>query len=290
MVICVVGIYEVFVAMGLIQSPSVLSYLFSFVLIGLAIVVSNRFVTIYNNADRLNAELEQKNERLSRLDRLKDEFLANTSHELRTPLNGIIGIAESVLHGAAGNVNTQLRKNLALIVSSGKRLTNLINDILDFSKIEAGKLVLEHIPFSISQLINKLVSSLALRAKEKGIELNANIAPDIPDSLIGDPNRFKQILTNLIGNAIKFTEEGYVRIQAYMLSLQDTMVRLRFEVEDTGIGIEPAQQAEIFRSFTQASSDTTRKYGGTGLGLAITKKMLEAFDSQIKLQSEPGRG
>ncbi|MCB0277046.1 MAG: PAS domain S-box protein, partial [Calditrichaeota bacterium] len=217
----------------------------------------------------------------------KAEFLSMMSHEIRTPLNAVIGMTHILQQE---NPREDQTDHLDVLRFSAESLLNLINDILDFSKIEAGKLVLEHIPFSISQLINKLVSSLALRAKEKGIELNANIAPDIPDSLIGDPNRFKQILTNLIGNAIKFTEEGYVRIQAYMLSLQDTMVRLRFEVEDTGIGIEPAQQAEIFRSFTQASSDTTRKYGGTGLGLAITKKMLEAFDSQIKLQSEPGRG
>ncbi|MCB1322397.1 MAG: histidine kinase, partial [Leptospiraceae bacterium] len=163
--------------MGLIQSPSVLSYLFSFVLIGLAIVVSNRFVTIYNNADRLNAELEQKNERLSRLDRLKDEFLANTSHELRTPLNGIIGIAESVLHGAAGNVNTQLRKNLALIVSSGKRLTNLINDILDFSKLRNHDIRLQLKAIDLYPIVDVVLAVSRPLIARRPIEL-INAEPD----------------------------------------------------------------------------------------------------------------
>jgi two-component system sensor histidine kinase/response regulator len=217
----------------------------------------------------------------------KGEFLANMSHEIRTPMNGVIGMAQLLDNTA---LSAQQREYVSIILRSADTLISLINDILDFSKIEAGKLELELIPFQLRDALGDTLYSLATRAADKGLELACHVPPEIPDALVGDPMRLRQIIANLAGNAIKFTEKGEVVVDVRVKEMTGAEVQLEFEVRDTGIGIPRGLQEKVLEAFCQADASTTRRYGGTGLGLAIAAQLAEKMGGKLKLVSEPGIG
>ena len=262
------------------------------------IIVIVRDITVRKHAERrlhqYAEEMQDKNAELGsalamarEATLLKGRFLANMSHEIRTPMNGVLGMTELLLDTP---LNGEQREYAEAVKQSAGALLTITNDILDLSKIEAGRLTIESIPFDLIGTVKEVTAWFAVRAKAKGLDLSSNLPSEPLPPLSGDPVRLRQILTNLIGNAIKFTEKGKVALRLEKVRTTAESITLKFSVEDTGIGIPIEQRAQLFQSFTQGDSSTTRKYGGTGLGLAISKQLVELLGGDIGLESERGRG
>src|SRR6266704_1641312 len=249
--------------------------------------VTARLAVSEEAAKRAESVMRDARDLAERTARARSAFLANMSHEIRTPMNAVLGFVELILDT---ELSTEQRRALELVRSSSEALLMILNDILDYSKIEADHLELEAIPFDVSKVVHATASLLAVRAREKHLELLAEVTPEVPRVVRGDPTRLRQVLMNLIGNAIKFTEQGEVVVSVSAAASDGSVVHLRFAIRDTGIGIAPEQIGAVFREFTQADSTTTRRYGGTGLGLAISQRLVRLMGGEITVTSEVGRG
>lgn len=282
--LCLAGVNDILLDLQIIRSVSLI-YLGIFCFIfAQSLVLAMRFSRAFSAVERLSLEMEEKNVALTRLDRLKDEFLATTSHELRTPLAGMIGLSESLLTGTAGTMPAAVTRNLVLISASARRLTALVNDILDISRLKARDIRLRRRAVDIRTLADMVLTLLRPLAGDKPLALRNAMPADLP-GVDGDEDRLQQILFNLVGNAVKFTDQGEVTLSAQVMGEM-----LEVAVRDTGIGIPPDKFEQIFLSFEQLDSSAERRFGGTGLGLPITRHLVELHGGSLSVQSEPGRG
>ncbi len=250
-------------------------------------LIWNGFAADVTQLKEYESELAKAKEAAEAANRAKSDFLANMSHEIRTPMNAIIGLSQLALQTPLG---LRERDYLDKIHRAARSLLGIINDILDFSKIEAGKLAIEHTPFRLGDVLENVASLMGMKAGEKGVRYNSVIEEGMPAALVGDPLRLGQVLLNLTGNAVKFTEKGEVGVRVRLEAYEGEVALLHFQVTDTGIGIAPEQSTHLFESFYQADASTTRRYGGTGLGLSISRRLVEAMGGRIWADSEPGKG
>lgn len=248
---------------------------------------SDAFNTMVENLERDRHELRAARAAADQANRAKSMFLAAMSHEIRTPMNGIIGLTELAM---ATPLNPEQREYLEGVLQSAEGLLVIINEILDYSKIESGRIELEEVPFDPRDLLRRTLRLLEPRARRKALALELDVEPAVPVALFGDPHRLGQIVTNLVGNSIKFTEGGSVRLRLRPLASSDGQCRLELSVIDTGIGISPEAREKIFEPFLQADGSTTRRFGGTGLGLTITRRLAELMGGEIGVESRPGAG
>jgi signal transduction histidine kinase/HPt (histidine-containing phosphotransfer) domain-containing protein len=276
---------------GWLQAPRLIPFGFAAFLFSMAVSLANRFSRVHGELDTLRRDLERRVEartaELAEANRAKSQFLANMSHEIRTPMNGVIGMARLL---ESSGLSPDQKEYADIIVGSGRSLLRIIDDILDFSKIEAGRLELEDAPLDLRRVVHDVGRLFALQAESKGLQLTAEVAPEVAAELRGDALRLRQALVNLVGNAVKFTERGSVALQVAAEEQDDRGQVVRFEVRDTGIGIAADALSRLFKPFSQADPSTTRRYGGTGLGLVISRRLVDLMGGKLGVSSDVGKG